>query len=70
MKNKVLFFRGQNATEEMQENINQAIAKANKDGWRVVLVKTAAVPFGERFSEDFGKMPLHMFFTVTILFEK
>ncbi|HEX8974110.1 MAG TPA: hypothetical protein VF817_01315 [Patescibacteria group bacterium] len=70
MKNKVLIIRSQNNTDSLEEEINEAIAQANGEGWSVMSVETESVPFGERTDEDYGLMPRHFFYTTTILLGK
>jgi len=70
MKNKVMIFKGQNSTEALEYEINSAIAKANKGGWKVVSAKTECVPFGERSDPRSCHEAWHLYFVTTIIFEK
>lgn len=70
MKNKVLIFNAQNSITELEHEMNAAIARANKTGWRVVSAKTECTPFGERNDPQSFHEAWHLYFTTTIILEK
>ena len=67
MQNKILIFRRQNMPAD--EEMNEAILDANKEGWRVISAETAVTPFGQRKDRDFEYMPLHIFYVTTVLLQ-
>ena len=67
MKDKVLIFKEINIPQVYE--INEALEEENKQGWKVVSVRTEAVPFGERIDEYYGRVPMHIFYITTVLLE-